>query len=136
MQQVTDDVVRRQAGSDTIYTIALSPDGSRLASGSWDNDVALWDVASGRELARFDGGVGRLYSVAFSPDGSRVATASADRTARVWILDRHRLREQLWRMLHYCLPTTERVTLFGEDRDSAEAGVDGCRERLRRARRP
>ena len=83
MQQVTDDVVRRQAGNDTIYTIALSPDGNRLASGSWDNDVALWDVASGRELARFDGGVGRLYSVAFSPDGRRLAYAGNDGSVHV-----------------------------------------------------
>jgi WD40 repeat protein len=62
----------------------VQPGRTRLASGSADNTVRVWDVASGKETARLQGHGGAVNAVAFSPDGTRLASGSADNTVRVW----------------------------------------------------
>jgi tetratricopeptide (TPR) repeat protein len=64
--------------------VAFSPDGTRLASGSDDNTVKVWDVASGKEIAAFEGSFGSVMSVAFSPDGTRLASGSDDNSVKLW----------------------------------------------------
>ena len=66
-----------------VNTLAASPDGSRLASGSQDGTVRIWDVLSGRELATFSSGSNAVNSVAWSPDGSKLSSAE-DRGLRIW----------------------------------------------------
>ena len=68
----------------TVNTVAFSPDGKMLASGSDDNTVRLWAVADGREVARLVGHEHRITSVAFSPDGNVLASASWDETVSLW----------------------------------------------------
>ena len=53
----------------TVYSVAYSPDGRTLASGSYDNTIKLWDVATGQLLCTLTGHTDFVYSVAFSPDG-------------------------------------------------------------------
>jgi WD40 repeat protein len=65
-------------------SVAFSPDGSKIVSGSWDNTIRLWDVQSGSELAVFKGHEPDVYSVAFSPDGSKIVSGSWDKTIRLW----------------------------------------------------
>ncbi len=62
-----------------VWSVAFSPDGQRLASGSNDQTVKIWDSATGKELFALKGHAGCVYSVAFSPDGQRLASASEDR---------------------------------------------------------
>jgi WD40 repeat protein/uncharacterized caspase-like protein len=67
-----------------VNSIAFSPDGHILASGSQDNTIKLWDVASGRELRTLSGHTNWVRSVAFSPDGRILASASKDTTIKLW----------------------------------------------------
>ena len=67
----------------SVYSVAFSPDGQRLATASFDNTARIWDN-QGNQLAVLRGHQDWVYSVAFSPDGKRLATASFDKTARIW----------------------------------------------------
>ncbi len=67
-----------------LTSVAWSPDGKRLATGSDDQTAKVWDAASGKELLTLRGHAGSVYSVAWSPDGKRLATGSWDKTAKVW----------------------------------------------------
>jgi WD40 repeat protein len=69
-----------------VIPIALSPDGQLLASGSFDNEIKLWDMATRRELRTLSGHKASLRSLAFSPDGQRLASGSFDETIRIWQL--------------------------------------------------
>jgi hypothetical protein len=64
--------------------VAFSPDGTRIASGSWDKTVRLWDAATGKEIRSLSGHSAHVNSVAFSPDGTRIASGSLDNTVRLW----------------------------------------------------
>jgi WD40 repeat protein len=68
----------------TIYDLAYSPDGERLASASQDKTVRIWNVATGETLKVLEGHEALVHGVAWSPDGKQVVTGSYDKTARIW----------------------------------------------------
>ncbi len=69
---------------DTLYDAELSPDGTILATCSYDKTIILWDAATGKSLRTLTGHNGAVYDVAFSPDGKFLVSASADDTCKVW----------------------------------------------------
>ena len=52
--------------ADTVTSVALSPDGSKLLSGSSDHTAKLWNVTTGQEIRTFSGHTDTITSVAFS----------------------------------------------------------------------
>ncbi|KAF1968780.1 WD40 repeat-like protein [Bimuria novae-zelandiae CBS 107.79] len=70
--------------SDWVGSVAFSHDSTRLASGSADNTVKVWDVGSGDCLQTLKGHRYAVISVAFSHDSTRLASASYDNTVKIW----------------------------------------------------
>ena len=60
-----------------VSSVAFSPDGTLLASGSEDDTVKLWDVETNTNIATLEGHKGKVTSVAFSPDGTLLASGGA-----------------------------------------------------------
>jgi WD40 repeat protein len=66
-----------------IQSIALSPDGSRLAIAPLDLPIQLWDVSSRQRIADLPAQFAGATAVAFSPDGTLLATSNGDTTVRI-----------------------------------------------------
>jgi WD40 repeat protein len=75
----------------TVTSVAFSPGGSTLASGSADKTVILWDLVNEKRGATLRGHSGRVSSLAFAPDGKSLATASDDGTVIIWDLATNRV---------------------------------------------
>ena len=68
----------------SIHSLAFSPDGGQLLSGSADATAILWNPATGVPIRTFRGHAGPIRSAAFSPDGTRILSASEDKTVVLW----------------------------------------------------
>jgi WD40 repeat protein len=62
----------------SVNSVAWSPDGKRLATGSDDKTAKVWDAASGDQLLIPLGYTGPVHSVAWSPDGKRLANGGSE----------------------------------------------------------
>lgn len=69
---------------DALYDACLSPNGEMLATCSYDREINLWDVKTGKLVRTLTGHNGAIFELAFSKDGSILASASADATVKLW----------------------------------------------------
>ncbi len=82
----TESVRTFRGHTDLVNSVVFSPDGHRALSGSSDNTLRLWDLATGKTLRTFKGHWSSVNSVAISPDGRRALSGSGDDTLRLWDL--------------------------------------------------
>ena len=70
--------------SDYVLSVAASPDGKYLASGSGFGSLIIWDAKSGAKLKTLEGHSDYVNSVSWSPDGKYLASGSLDETVIIW----------------------------------------------------
>jgi len=70
--------------TDSVNTLAFSPDGKTIASGSKDETIRIWSVKSGQTINTLIGHLGSVNTLAFSPNGKIIASGSDDNTIRLW----------------------------------------------------
>jgi WD40 repeat protein len=78
------ELLRLTGHTARVNSVAFSPDGRRLASGSLDRTIKLWDTSHGDEVLTLSGHTQGVLRVAFSRDGNLLASGSNDRTVRIW----------------------------------------------------
>ncbi|QGJ71315.1 Hypothetical protein PBC10988_30190 [Planctomycetales bacterium 10988] len=82
--QLKEEQIRLKGHARRVSCFAFSPDGKRLATGSQDRTLRIWDLASGHLLTTITGLNGMLTQLKFSPDGQVLASLTSDGQVRIW----------------------------------------------------
>jgi len=70
--------------SDTVYGVAFSPDGKKIATASADKFIKVFEVPSGKFIKSFEGHTHHVLDVGWQNDGKLLASAGADNTVKIW----------------------------------------------------
>jgi WD40 repeat protein len=81
---ITGERISEKLHDHPLSSVAFSPDGRLLASGSQEGSLKVWEWTTGKEIPGFTGHTAHAWGLGFSPDGNRLATASKDRTVKIW----------------------------------------------------
>ncbi len=73
--------------SDGVISICVTPDGTKIISGSLDKTIRVWNLENGTELQTIKGHYAPISSVCVTPDGKKVVSSSFDKTIRIWDLE-------------------------------------------------
>jgi len=75
-----------QAHSDQIEALAISPDGTLLASGGWEDTIKLWSLPETALLRTLEGHKDDVNALVMTPDGTMLISASSDHDIMLWPL--------------------------------------------------
>jgi len=81
--------------SNLVASVAISPDGRTIASGSRDRTIQLWDLKTAELLGTLTGHSDRVTCVTFSSDGQILASAGAEGTVKIWQVSTGELQHTL-----------------------------------------
>lgn len=84
----TGDSVRLFLGhTASVVSVAVSPDGRWLTTGSEDGVIIVWDIGTGKRIKQMRGhGKSAVYSLSFNKEGNILVSGGADQSVRVWDL--------------------------------------------------
>jgi WD40 repeat protein/serine/threonine protein kinase len=87
----TRDVWEAEKDDQSVWSLAFSPGGDRIAAGSLDGRITLWDTESGEQVGEaMTGHIDAVQDIAFQPHGNLLATTGWDNTVRLWDLTTYR----------------------------------------------
>ena len=112
---------RLQGHQSAVSSVAFSPDGKRIVSGSSDKTLRLWDATTGQSIGiPLTGHQAGVTSVAFSPDGKHLVSGSDDTTLRLWVIDPQQLVQTL------CQHLQQHTALRSPQTDEAKEARRTC----------
>eukprot|EP01031_Cornospumella_fuschlensis_P028059 gene28059-33878_t len=117
--------------SNLVTAVAWHPDGKKIASGSYDQSIIVWDISRAEKLLTLHGHTGAVNSLAWSSDGKHLCSGSHDKTVRVWdaetgsvlsTFEGHNglITQVLWSQRGVVVSSSEDKTVKIWDVDSAE----------------
>ena len=77
-------LLKEKGHSSSVRSIAISPDGKYIVSGSVDGTIKIWDFKTGECLNSLEGHSSWVDSIAISPDGKYIVSGSGDGTIKIW----------------------------------------------------
>ncbi len=78
------ETVVQRGHYESVKSVAFTPDGRYLLSGSRDKSIKLWELSTGRELRSYPGHESTINDLVLMPDGQHFISSSADKTAKMW----------------------------------------------------
>jgi WD40 repeat protein len=92
----TKEIRQFQGHTKDVRSVAISPDGKQLISGSFDGTMRLWELQTGKEIRRFDGPGHFVEAVRFTPDGKRAVCSYGPRVIEAVYEEDPRCSLRLW----------------------------------------
>lgn len=121
----TGELRQSFAGHNTaIYSVALSPDGKWLFTGSnrtLDRPLRMWDTATGKEIRSFEGHGAGVFGIDCTPDGRKLVSGSYDRSVRVWSLPDGKQLQDMREHSH----SVDRLLCLPDNRSALSLSRDG-----------
>jgi WD40 repeat protein len=108
-----------------INTVAFSPGGEYIASGSSDNQIYLWHVETGEPITQLTGHKGDINALSFSQDGQYLATGSSDLTVKLWNLSQLSSNPLPQHTFSPCSDWVRAVTFSSDNQQLIAATADG-----------